>query len=139
MSESIGCGEVWFSRTKDGLFQITSFNISEYSSAGISLQECYGVREFVRQLQAAIASDNRVQVAGMLKYPLYFHGQHKTLTLHGAQDTLRNYDLMFSDRLRRAVAEQRVWNLISRADGVAIGRWVHLDQRTHRKGALQGN
>ncbi len=117
----IGCGEVWFERTKDQQFKVTAFGRSAYANAGMSMADCYRVRDFVKQLQAAIASDHREQVAGMLKYPLYFHGQSKTTTLHNASETLRNYDLMFSATLRRVVAEQQIHKLMSQADGVAIG------------------
>ncbi len=121
LAEPIGCGEVWFEKTKDGRFRISGFDISRFRSAGMSIEDCYRVRAFVVQLQAAVAGDSREQVAGMLKYPLYFHGQSKTITLHNVHETLRNYDLVFSDKLRRAVAEQQIWNLGSMTNGVAIG------------------
>jgi hypothetical protein len=117
----IGCGEVWFEKTKDQQFRVTAFGRSAYANAGMSMADCYRVRDFVKQLQAAIVSNHREQVAGMLKYPLYFHGQSKTITLHNASETLRNYDLVFSATLRSVVAEQQVHKLVSQADGVAIG------------------
>lgn len=121
LSEDIGCGEVWFRKEKDGGFRITEFDISEYRIAGMSLDDCYGVRAFVKNLQTAVADNSRNQVAGMLKYPLRYHGAHKTIILHSARETLRNYDLIFSPRLRRAIAKQQIRDLGAMTGGVSIG------------------
>lgn len=65
----------------------------------------------------------------MIKYPLHFHGQRKTLILHSATDTLRNYDLVFSGSLRQALAKQQVRNLMGQADGVAIeGGYIWINE-----------
>jgi hypothetical protein len=117
----VACGEVWFERVKGQQFRITAFDISAYANAGIPLSDCYRARKFVQELQAAVASENRVQVASMLKYPLNFRGQHKTVVLQNQSDTLREYDVVFSRKLRRTIAEQQLWNLLSRSEGVAIG------------------
>lgn len=117
----VGCGEVWFEKTENNQFMITAFNISAYSNAGIPLSDCYRAREFVQELQAAIATGNRDQVASKLKYPLDFKGHRKIVTLHSPSEALQNYDLIFSDKLRRAIAEQQAWNLMSSSAGVAIG------------------
>jgi hypothetical protein len=61
---SMGCGEVWFEKTKDQQFRITGFDISEYRIAGMSIQDCYGVRNSLTRLQVALASDSREQVRG---------------------------------------------------------------------------
>jgi hypothetical protein len=121
LAENIGCGEVWFRKAKDGSFRIAEFDISLYRIAGMSLQDCYGVRAFVKNLQTAVADNRRNQIAGMLKYPLRYHGAHKTIILHGARETLHHYDLIFSPRLRRAIAKQQIWDLGAMADGVSIG------------------
>jgi len=129
LSDNVGCGEVLFTKTKDGKFRIIGFDISEYRIAGMSLSDCYRVRDFVRRLQSAVASDDRLQVAGMLKYPLYFHGQRKTATLHNVADTLHLYNVVFSASLRRALAAQQVRNLIAQSDGVAIeGGYIWINQ-----------
>jgi hypothetical protein len=129
LSDNVGCGEVLFSKTSDGQFRITGFDISEYRIAGISLPDCYRARDFVRQLQAAVAGDHRQQIADMIKYPLHFHGRRKTLILHSATDTLRNYDLVFSGSLRQALAKQQVRNLMGQADGVAIeGGYIWINE-----------
>jgi hypothetical protein len=117
---AIGCGEVWFDKTKDQQFRIAGFDISEYRIAGMSIQECHGVRNFLAQLQAALASDRREQVAAMLKYPLRYHGENKNMVLHSARDVISNYDLIFSAKLRRAVAEQKPWTLEGSSDGIGI-------------------
>ena len=119
--EHVGCGEVWFSRMKDGQFRITGFDISAYRNAGISLPDCYRAWDFVRQLQVAVSGDHREQVVGMFKYPLVFHGQRKKVTLHNATEALHEYDLVFSSRLCHSIADQQVSNLLSQAEGVAIG------------------
>jgi hypothetical protein len=123
-----GCGEVWFDRTKEDQFKIVGFDISRFRGAGMSIQDCYSVREFVTQLQIAIAHDNRSEIAEMLKYPVRYHGQHKTMIIRSSHELLRNYDIVFSARLRRVVAEQKIWNLNSQRYGVPIGYgsiWIY--------------
>jgi hypothetical protein len=121
LSASIGCGEVWLEKTKDLQFKITAFHISEYRIAGMSIEDCYRGRDFVVQLQRAVSRDRRGEVAGMLKYPLYFHKIPGTITLRGTQDTLDNYDLVFSPRLRRILASQRTEDLLVNQEGLAVG------------------
>lgn len=116
-----GCGEVWFDKIKDQQFRISGFDISRFRSAGMSIQDCYRVRAFVAELQTAVANNSRNQVAGMLNYPLRYHGAHKTVIFHNAHEMQRDYDLVFADGLRRAIAEQQIWNLDSMTDGVPIG------------------
>jgi len=121
LAQYVGCGEVWFEKAKkDGRFFITGFDISAYRIAGMSLRDCYRARDFLRQLQAAVANNQREKVAGMLRYPLHFHGARKTVTLHNAAETLRLYDSIFSAKLRSAIAEQRVRDLIGQSDGLGI-------------------
>jgi hypothetical protein len=115
-----GCGEVWFDKAKDGQFKITGFDISEYRIAGMSMLDCHQVRAFLTELRAAIASDGREKVTGMIKYPLRYHSGSKTITFHSAQEVLRDYDLVFSAKLRRAITEQQDWNLIGQAEGIGI-------------------
>lgn len=117
----VGCGEIWFEKTENDQFRVTAFNISAYSNAGIPLADCYRARKFVQELQTAVATGNRSQVGSMLKYPLDFRGHRETVTLHNAKETLRDYDSIFADKLRRAIAEQQTWNLMSNSAGVAIG------------------
>ncbi len=116
-----GCGEVWFDKTKDQQFRISGFDISRFRSAGMSVQDCYGVRAFVTELQNTVANERREKVARMMNYPLRYHGARKTVILHNVQETLRNYSVIFSPRLRRAIAKQQIWDLDSMTDGVAIG------------------
>jgi hypothetical protein len=48
---------------------------------------------------------------------------------YDAQDTLRFYDIIFSLALRRPVANQQTWNLLSKSDGVAInGGFIWLTE-----------
>lgn len=124
----IGCGEVWFSdiwvgkRSKDGQFRIIVFDMSQDEIAGIPLEDCYRARDFVRQLQAALTRNDRNTIVGMLKYPLEYHGQHKTETLRNANDALRNYDLMFSAKFRDVIAKVKVQDLLAdKNDGIILG------------------
>jgi hypothetical protein len=86
----------------------------------MSIQDWYGVRNFLTLLQVALASDSREQVAAMPKYPLRYHGESKNMVLHSARDVISNYDLIFSAKLRRAVAEQKPWSLEGSSDGIGI-------------------
>jgi hypothetical protein len=124
----IGCGEVWFSDIwpgkyrKDGEFRIIMFDTSQDEIGGISLEDCYRARDFVRQLQAALARNDRNTVVGMLKYPLEYHGQYKTETLRNVDDALRNYDLIFSARFRDVIAKEKVQDLLAdENDGIILG------------------
>ena len=117
---AIGCGEVWFDKTKDHQFRLGGFDISEYRIAGMSIQQCYGVRNFLAQLQAALVGERREQVAAMLKYPLRYHGESKNMLLRSSREVIGNYDLIFSPKLRRAVAEQKPWTLEGSSDGMGI-------------------
>ena len=122
LAQYVGCGEVWFEKKEDGRFLITGFDRSAYRIAGISLRDCYRARDFLKELQLAIAGNKREQVAAMLRYPLRYHGEHKTITIQDARQTLLLYDSVFSASLRHAIAEQRVRHLIGRADGLGIER-----------------
>jgi hypothetical protein len=124
----IGCGEVWFSdiwrgkSRKDGQFKITVFDMSQDEIAGIPIEDCYRARNFVLQLQAALARNDRNTVAGMLKYPFDYRGQHKTVPLRNAADALRNYDLVFSAKLREVIAKEKVQDLLAdETDGIVFG------------------
>jgi hypothetical protein len=124
----IGCGEVWFSDIwpgkyrKDGEFRIITFDMSQDEIAGIPLEDCYRARDFVQQLQAALARDDRNTVVGMLKYPLKFHGQHKTETIRNADEALRKYELVFSAKLRDVIAREKVQDLLAdETDGIILG------------------
>ena len=118
--EGIGCGEVWLTKMKDGQFRIGEFDISAYRIAGMSIQDCYQVRAFLAKLQAAIVSDSRDQVTSMIRYPLRYHGESKTVILHNSTEAMHNYDLVFSAKLRQAITEQKYWKLIGQAEGIGI-------------------
>jgi hypothetical protein len=124
----IGCGEVWFSDVwpgkyrKDGQFRIIGFDMSQDEIAGVPLEDCYRARDFVRQLQAALARNDRNTVLGMLKYPLEYHSQGKTAILRNADEALRKYDLVFSDKLRDVIAREKVQDLLAdETDGLILG------------------
>jgi hypothetical protein len=118
--KGIGCGEVWLTKMKDGQFRIAEFNVSAYRIAGMSIQDCYQVRAFLAKLQAAIASNSRDQVTSMIRYPLRYHGESKTIILHNSTEAMHDYDLLFSAKLRQAITEQKYWKLIGQAEGIGI-------------------
>jgi len=124
----IGCGEVWFSDIwrgkdrKDGQYRITVFDMSQDEIAGISLQDCYRARDFVRRLQSALASDDRKLVVTMLKYPLEYHGLQRSLILHNPEEALHNYDVVFSAKLREVVAKEKINELLpDERQGIIVG------------------
>jgi len=117
---SFGCGEVVVEKLKDSQFKITGFDISEYSIAGMSIHDCYQVRSFLSDLQAAITINDRKKVAGMLKYPIRYNAGKRTITFRSAQELLLQYDSVFSASLRQAITGQKYWNLIGGAEGIGI-------------------
>ncbi len=133
----LGCGEVWVEMTREQQFRISGIDISEYRIAGMSIQDCYGVRAFVNRLKTAVATGKRDQVILMLKYPLRYHGLHRTMTLHNAREALRQYDRIFSPRLRHAIEKQDTRDLGGNAEGIAIGYGFIWINRSSKKGNFE--
>lgn len=133
----VGCGEVWFRKSKEGDFKITGFDISLYRAAGLSIQDCYGVRDFVTQLQKSVAADDRARVTAMVKYPLRYHGQRQNVSIHDEAEMRRKYEVVFSPLLRRAIAEQKVWDLGGNMDGVATDNGFVWINKTSKDGPFR--
>ena len=123
----VACGEVWFEKVGSGNFKISGFRISRFRSAGMSIEDCYKVRDFVSELQTAVAQGDKERVAGMFHYPFRYHGEQKVSSIRRPQQAVGNYDTIFSSDLRKVLSDQKIWQLESMTDGVAIGNgniWV---------------
>jgi hypothetical protein len=96
-------------------------------------------RTFLQVLQAAVAGDDRRQVAAMVSYPLKprIHGQ--VVRLRSVQQFLRHYDALLPPTTRAALATQSYETLFVNSQGVMIGNgelWfsgVCNDQRCSRR------
>lgn len=72
---------------------------------------------FLASLQQAVADDDQEAVSEMIQYPL----RTTHITIKTPKQFLRNYDAIFSDGVKAAVAGQTADNLFYRDQGVMIG------------------
>jgi hypothetical protein len=78
-------------------------------------------RAFLRELQAAVAADERTRVAAMVSYPLKatIHGQ--VVRLGSARQFLAHYDELLPQTTRALIAAQSYEALFVNSQGVMIG------------------
>jgi hypothetical protein len=79
------------------------------------------VQAFLATLQDALAIENHLKVASLMKYPLDAWADGRTVTIRNDSDLLARYRQIFDPSLRRSIAEARVSSLAVGADGVALG------------------
>jgi len=78
------------------------------------------VQAFLATLQDALAMENHLRVASLIKYPLEAWADGQTLKIRSNSDLLTHYRQIFDPSLRRLIAEGRVDSLVISADGVAL-------------------
>jgi hypothetical protein len=72
---------------------------------------------FLADLQQAVGDDDQQAVSEMIQYPL----RTTHMTIKTPAQFLRNYDAIFNDGVKAAVASQSADNLFYRDQGVMIG------------------
>jgi hypothetical protein len=78
-------------------------------------------RAFLAELQSAVSSGNKNKVAAMVSYPLLvIHGSRKT-RIKTKAIFLSNYDTIFDQHVRKAVAQQTSKCLFGNYQGAMIG------------------
>jgi hypothetical protein len=76
---------------------------------------------FFRNLQAAVASDDRARVASMIDYPINVFSGSRQVRLRRKADLLRRYTTVFNRKVKDALAQQRASDLSANWRGVMIG------------------
>jgi hypothetical protein len=78
-------------------------------------------RAFLAQLQAAVQSNNKEAIAGMISYPVLVLRSGKRTHVQKAQAFLANYPLIFTDPVRDAVLHQTAQCLFGNSSGAMVG------------------
>ena len=80
-----------------------------------------GARAFLAQLQAAVQSNNKEQIAEMIGYPLLVLSSVKRTRIAKKQAFLANYSLIFTDPVRDAILHQTAQCLFGNSSGAMVG------------------
>jgi hypothetical protein len=78
-------------------------------------------RTFLQALQAAVAADDRKQVAGMVSYPLKTSIHGRAVRIRTQKQFLHNYEELLPPATRAALAAQAYGALFVNSQGVMIG------------------
>jgi hypothetical protein len=88
---------------------------------GLGAKAAAGSRAFLAQLQAAVESNKREDVADMISYPLLVLRSGKRSHMQKKQAFLANYALIFTDPVRDAIRHQSAQCLFGNASGAMVG------------------
>jgi hypothetical protein len=80
-----------------------------------------GARAFLAQLQAAVQSNNKEQIAEMISYPLLVLRSGKRIHIAKKQAFLSNYSLILTDPVRDAILHQTAQCLFGNSSGAMVG------------------
>jgi hypothetical protein len=80
-----------------------------------------GARTFLAQLQAAVQSNNKEEVAGMIGYPLLILRDGKRIWIPRKEALLSNYDRIFTAPVRGAILQQTAQCLFGNSSGAMVG------------------
>jgi hypothetical protein len=78
-------------------------------------------RTFLGQLQAAVQSNNKEDIAGMIGYPLLVLRSGKRTYIQKKQAFLTNYGLIVTDPVRDAILHQTSQCLFGNSSGAMVG------------------
>ena len=76
---------------------------------------------FLTDLQAAVRRGDRRAVSGLVRYPLRVNSNGRARFYRSPAAVRRDYALIFTPRVRRAILAQRFEALFGRDEGVMIG------------------
>ena len=74
-------------------------------------------RAFLAQLQVAVQSNNKEEIAGMISYPQLVLRSGKRTRIQKKQAFLTNYRLIFTDPVRDAILHQTAQCLFGNSSG----------------------
>jgi hypothetical protein len=86
------------------------------------------VKQFLRDFQAAVATDDRSRVAQMVEFPISIQVSGKPKRLRNRSELLKYYDVAFDTKVKGLIAEQQFNELFCNWQGIMIGRgeiWVN--------------
>jgi len=78
-------------------------------------------RAFLAQLQAAVQSNNKEEIAGMISYPVLVLRSGKRTHIQKKQAFLADYGLIFTDPVRDAILHQTAQCLFGNSSGAMVG------------------
>ncbi|HET9930072.1 MAG TPA: hypothetical protein VFQ35_05285 [Polyangiaceae bacterium] len=90
-----------------------------FEAAGLTREKA---ARFVLTLKDALARDDRDALAGLVAYPMTVRVNGKTRVVKDRAELLRDYDQLFTPKVREAVLAQHVEHLKATGRGAEIGR-----------------
>lgn len=109
-----------------GLLALSSPSFAQ-SAADVdkSLDQLFGEHkpyaDFLATLQAAVASDDKKGVAGLVDYPFQARIGGKSVKIKDADHFVADYDKVITAKVKAAVAKQTYATLFANWQGVMIG------------------
>jgi hypothetical protein len=89
------------------------------AAAGVDVAKA---QSFLKQLQTAVAIDNRLKVASMFSYPAEVWAGGRTITIKGDSDLQANYSKVFDSALKQAIASATVETLSTGDSGLLLDK-----------------
>ena len=89
-----------------------------FEAAGLTREKA---ARFVLMLKDALSRDDRQAVAGLVAYPLTVRTSGKARVVKDRAELLRDYDRLFTPKVREAVLAQRMEQLKATGRGAEIG------------------
>ena len=78
------------------------------------------VEAFLVALKKALASDDRPKVASMIRYPITAWTGSKSVVFRTSSALIASYDLIFTTRLKKSIADARKECLFTNSQGAMI-------------------
>lgn len=77
----------------------------------------------LQKVQKAVAAGDRATVAGMVNYPLRVNREPDDRTIIATRsEFLKRYDAVFTPEVRRAVASDKLTEVLGSTDGIPLGK-----------------
>ncbi len=88
---------------------------------GLGAKTAASARAFLAQLQAAVQSNNKQEIAGMIGYPLLVLQDGKRNRISRKEAFLANYDRILGTAVRDAILHQTAECLFGNSSGAMVG------------------
>jgi hypothetical protein len=102
-----------------GLCTVPTVTVQARQAAAV---EPAKAQSFLKQLQTAVAIDNRLKVASMFSYPVDVWAGGRTITIKGDSDLQANYSKVFDSALKQAIASATVETLSTGDSGLLLDK-----------------
>jgi len=80
--------------------------------------------DFFHHVQQALKNNDRIALAGMVRYPLSTSLRRKRTQIRSQAALLRNFDLIFDSEVRCAILQEKDDDI----EGNSHGFWIHLGE-----------